>query len=103
MLYLLEDVIFVSDVNSRSDSRSSGDTGSDMGNDTTVQVWHDHDVELPRVFDQLIDKLTLRKTINHTCMQVLSIISSLYKICGYFFATSLVHSRNKPSHFFLYT
>jgi hypothetical protein len=30
-----------------------GHTGTDVANDVSVQVWHDHDVELLRLGDQL--------------------------------------------------
>mmetsp|Transcript_74219 Transcript_74219/g.86110 ORF Transcript_74219/g.86110 Transcript_74219/m.86110 type:complete len:207 (-) Transcript_74219:339-959(-) len=50
---LFEDIVLLSDVNSRSDSRTTSDTSSDVSNNTTVQVWHDHDIELPRVFHHL--------------------------------------------------
>ena len=42
-----------SDVTSGDDSRSTNESGANVRDDSTVQVGHDHDVELARLSDQL--------------------------------------------------
>ena len=50
---LLEESNIPSDVGSRNNSRSSDKGSSDVGNDVSVKVGHDHDVELVRLGDKL--------------------------------------------------
>lgn len=52
--YLFEDNLVLTNVSTAGHTWASDNTGSSVGNDGTVEVRHNHDVELPRVLYDLL-------------------------------------------------